>query len=282
MSELGATAPGFGEGAGTATSAVRAHDWMTALQREVESSRTANHPLLARAAAGAFTREQYARFGAQHQSLVGVFTRYLELMLLATDDSSQKLWLAKVLVDEYGEGSEGHDHAELYARFLGTVGVAREAQLDAPLVPEAWRHVGAHLALCREQPFLAQLGAFGPAHEWAIPTMFGHLIRGLASAGVGADERAYFDLHTEQDQDHGAWMAEAMAQLANDEAARDLVRAGARFSLALRGELWDAIERVVDGADPAEGSPGTVRDLRAATEAWLRGAAWPVELPSFG
>jgi len=256
-------------------------DWMDALRHEVASSSTANHALLTRAASGAFDRERYARFGAQHQSLVGVFTRYLELLLLATDDSSQKLWLAKVLVDEYGEGSEGHDHAELYARFLEHTGVARGEQDDAPLVVEAWQHVGAHLTLCREQPFLVGLGAFGPAHEWAIPTMFGHLVRGLDGAGITESERLYFDLHTEQDQDHGAWMAEAMAPLAIDEVTRDQVRAGARYSLALRGDLWSAIERVLDGADPASDSPGTARDLRAATEAWLRGAPWPVELPRF-
>lgn len=255
--------------------------WMAALERGVETSRTANHPLLERAARGEFDRAQFARFGAQHQALVGVFTRYLELLLLATDDSSQKLWLAKVLVDEYGEGSGGHDHAAMYARFLASVGVSRDAQSDAPLVREAWQHVGAHLELCRAQPFLVGLGAFGPAHEWAIPTMFGHLIAGLDAAGIGLDEREYFDLHTEQDQDHGAWMAEAMAQLATDEDTREQVRAGARFSLALRGELWDAIERVMDGADPSADSPGTARDLRAATEAWLRGTSWPVELPSF-
>lgn len=257
-------------------------DWMGALQREIERSRAVTHPLLMRAGRGELTRDQYARFGGQHVALVGVFTRYLELLLLATDDSSQKLWLAKVLVDEYGEGSNGHDHAELYAHFLARLGSDGDARDRTPLAPAVWRHVGAHLALCREQPFLVGLGAFGPGHEWAIPPMFASLVRGLAAAGVTEDERLYFDLHTEQDQDHGAWMAEAMGRLAVDESTRDLVRHGARFSHERRAELWDAAERIVDGADPAEGSPGTVLDLRAATDAWLRGAAWPVELPAFG
>ncbi|MEZ5980427.1 MAG: iron-containing redox enzyme family protein, partial [Planctomycetota bacterium] len=252
--------------------------WLAELQRDVESSAAVRHPLLERAGRGELSREQFARFGRQHQALVGVFTRYLELLLLATDDSSQKLWLAKILIDEYGEGSEGKDHAELYAGFLERLGVDERARLDTPLVPEVWRFVGGHLALCREQPFLAGLGALGPGHEWAIPSMFERMVRGLGAAGVTLEERLYFDLHTEQDQDHGKWMTEAMAKLVVDGATRDLVRAGAMRSLALRAELWSAIERVVDGADPVKGSPGTLRDLRAAVAATLHGAEWPVDL----
>ena len=74
------------------------------LRRDVERHPAVNHPLLARVAQVPFSREDYRVFGMQHYALVGTFTRYLELLLLRAPDSEAKLWLAKVLCDEYGEG----------------------------------------------------------------------------------------------------------------------------------------------------------------------------------
>ena len=83
------------------------------LRREIETHPAVNHPMLARAAFVPFTREDYKIFGLQHYPLVGTFTTYMELLLLRAPHSDAKQWLAKVLVDEYGEGSDDKDHAEL-------------------------------------------------------------------------------------------------------------------------------------------------------------------------
>ncbi|MDP6945256.1 MAG: iron-containing redox enzyme family protein, partial [Myxococcota bacterium] len=92
------------------------------LRHEVEVHVGVNHPLLARVAFVPFTREDYLVFGLQHYPLVGTFTTYLELLLLRAPDSDAKQWIAKVLVDEYGEGSDDKDHAELYREFLSACG----------------------------------------------------------------------------------------------------------------------------------------------------------------
>ena len=81
-----------------------------------------NHLFLNRLATGMFSKEDYRVFAENHYPLVCVFCSYLERLLVRAPDSEAKLWLAKVLVDEYGEGSEGHDHATLYGNFLAASG----------------------------------------------------------------------------------------------------------------------------------------------------------------
>src|ERR1019366_3157124 len=94
------------------------HRFLQDLRRDCEQHPGTNHLFLARCAVTPYTREDYATYAEQHFSLVAVFTRYLENLLLRAPDSESKQWLAKVLVDEYGEGSEGKDHATLYRAFI--------------------------------------------------------------------------------------------------------------------------------------------------------------------
>lgn len=249
--------------------------WLEDLREEVLAHPTLHHPLVARLGEGPPVAD-WAAFGRQHHALVGCFTRYMELLLLNAPDAGQKLWLAKVLVDEYGEGSDGRDHAELHRGWAAHAGVDAAELERAPLAREVWDFVGTHLALARDEPFLVGLGALGPGHEWAIPSLFGRLIPGLAKSGFAPDQRLYFDLHTEQDVDHGRWMAEALARLAKEPSARADVRRGALTSLAARGRVWDAVLARLDAPHADHPSPGTLRDLRQAVAWFVRGRAWPV------
>jgi hypothetical protein len=95
-----------------------------------------------------------------------------------------------------------------------------------------------HLRWCCEEDFLIGLGAVGPGHEWAIPAMFQHIIGGLRAAGFAEHEIGYFTLHVEQDQDHGAWLEEALLRLAVDGRSQALIREGCLRSLAARERLW--------------------------------------------
>lgn len=270
--------------------------WLRSLREEVERHPAVNHLLLARLATGRYTKFDFRSFGLQHYALVGLFTKYMELLLLRAPSSEQKLWLAKVLVDEYGEGSDGDDHTTLYGQYLSNVGAEDGDKTRTPLCREVWDFVGEHLRICREESFLVGLGALGPGHEWAIPKMFSHIIPGLARAGVTQVERNYFDLHTEQDIDHARWMSEALEKLARDEESREEVRRGATLSLRARYRVWTGIEReIVARRQPASleaarrglhgelgtrvdtESPGDVRDLMRTVQQTLEGRPWPLE-----
>jgi pyrroloquinoline quinone (PQQ) biosynthesis protein C len=256
----------------TESSSLEALPWLQKLRIEVERHPAVNHTLLARLATGPYTKRDYLSFGLQHFALVGFFTSYLERLLLRAPSSTEKLWLAKVLIDEYGEGSRGEDHATLYRSFLRHAG-ASEAEISlTALCSSVAEFVWEHLRICRQEPFLAGLGALGPGHEWSIPKMFGHIIPGLQRAGFSDQEIEYFHLHVEQDQDHGAWMSEVLTEMARSSQEQEEVRRGALHSLQARARLWTDIERSIVGWRNPQGLPcssrkpaPTLRDLQQRT-----------------
>lgn len=219
--------------------------FLAALRREVEQHFAVNHPLLMRLRHVPFTRADYRIFGLQHYSLVGTFTTYLELLLVKAPSSDQKTWIAKVLVDEYGEGSDGEDHAALYRGFLRATGSPEGEEYRTRLHAHVTGFVGEHLRICRDEPFLVGLGAVGPGHEWAIPRMFPPIIDGLRRAGFGAEEMRYFTLHVLQDEDHGAWLEEALRTTATTAEAQAQIRRGTLLSLAARARFWSAVQDMI-------------------------------------
>ncbi|HVE81986.1 MAG TPA: iron-containing redox enzyme family protein [Myxococcales bacterium] len=228
-----------------------AREFLSGLRREVESHPGINHALLARVAHVPFTREDYRVFGLQHYALVGSFTRYLELLLPRAPDSEAKSWIAKVLVDEYGEGSGGQDHAELYRGFLKATGAAPGEERATPLHAAVTGFIDEHDRICREEPFLVGLGALGPGHEWSIPRMFPPIVQGLRRARFTEQEIVYFTLHLEQDIDHGAWLEQALERYATTEQAQAQIRRGAELSLQARARFWSGVqEKIVRWRQP--------------------------------
>ncbi len=212
--------------------------FLAALHDEVAHHAGVGHSLLGRMEIDPKRRDDFKIFSGQHYPLVGTFTRYLELLLLNAPSSDAKIWLAKVLVDEYGERSEGQDHAAHYRIFMHACGWRDEELGGIALHPAVTGFIAEHLRLCTEAPFLVGLGAVGPGHEWAIPTMFENILRGLRQAGFAEHEIEYFTLHTLQDIDHAAWLEEALARFATTAEAQEQIRRGCLLSLAARERLW--------------------------------------------
>lgn len=247
---------------------MNAREFLKALRAEIESHPGVNHLFLNRLATGMFAKQDYRVFAENHYPLVCVFCSYLERLLVRAPDSEAKLWLAKVLVDEYGEGSEGHDHATLYGNFLNASGGEVKSRHAIRVPAPAAAFIAEHRRVTAMEPFLVGLGAVGPGHEWAIPKMFDSVIPGLRRAGYDEEEIHYFTLHIDQDEDHGTWLEEALARYGATEEAQQQIRRGALLSLEARRRFWDGVQRAVmqwrqprsirpDGATPRT----TVREL---------------------
>ena len=219
-----------------------AQAFVDALRVEVESHPGVNHPLLARVGQVPFTREDFKVLGLQHFALVGQFCNYLEHLLLTAPDSEAKSWLAKVLVDEYGEGSDGKDHSTLYREYLHVCGATDDEIDGVQLHPAVTGFIAEHRRLTRQAPFLVGLGAVGPGHEWSIPKMFPPIVKGLRRAGLPEDGISYFTLHLEQDIDHGLWLEEALLRYAGTPAAQAEIRQGALLSLQARARFWSGVQ----------------------------------------
>lgn len=217
-------------------------DFLRDLRTEVESHPAVNHLFLSRLKHVPFTREDYKVMGCQHYPLVGRFTSYMEMLLVRGPSSDAKSWLAKVLVDEYGEGSDGKDHATLYVEYLRATGVGIGEEKDTLLHPAVTGFIREHIRMCTEEPFLVGLGALGPGHEWTIPKMFPLIVAGLRKAGFSEEHILYFSLHMEQDIDHGNWLQEALALFSTTREEQMQIRRGALLSLAARERFWSGVQ----------------------------------------
>jgi len=247
-----------------------ARRFLADLHVEVAAHAGVAHSLLGRMDIDPRARADFRIFSGQHYPLVGTFTRYLELLLLNAPSSAAKIWLAKVLVDEYGERSGGADHAAHYRVFMRACGWA-DGESDAiPLHREVTGFIVEHLKLCTEEPFLVGLGAVGPGHEWAIPTMFENILRGLRLAGFAEHEIEYFTLHTHQDIDHAAWLEEALATFATTDEAQAQIRRGCLLSLAARERLWWGIADKINAGRMRARLPWATSSTSDADETTLR------------
>jgi pyrroloquinoline-quinone synthase len=257
----------------------RARQFLKDLRHEISTHPGVGHSLLGRMLTDPRSRADFRVLAGQHFPLVGNFTRYMELLLLNAPDSEAKCWLAKVLVDEYGERSEGHDHAEHYRRFMHAAGIEPGLEDTVPLHPEVVFFIREHYRIATAEPFLVGLGALGPGHEWSIPAMFELAVAGLRKAGFAEREIEYWTMHLEQDQDHGAWLEEALVKYCADEGNREQIRRGALLSLDARERFWWGVSDKIAAATTARSLPrgaGATRSDGQLTLRQLR-AAWRVE-----
>ena len=240
--------------------------FLKGLRHDIETHPAVNHVFLNRCATLPLTREDYKICGLQHYPLVGLFTTYMEHLLFRAPNSDCKQWIAKVLVDEYGEGSDGLDHSQLYRNYLSACGVSPGEEDRVVLDPAVVDFVRTHMHLVTKEPFLVGLGALGPGHEWAIPKMFESLILGLRRV-FDDDEINYFLLHCEQDADHGAWLEEALADHVKTQEEADQVHRGAMASMDARHRFWTGVEqRVVKWRQPL-----LKTDAKERARLWLGG-----------
>ncbi len=109
------------------------------------------------------------------------------------------------------------------------------------LLPAPRAFVQLHLDMTLRS-WLEALGAVGPGHEWAIPLMFPHLVRGLErSLQLDPAALEYFHLHINLDVEHGKALEESLLRWATTAENQGDVRRGAGRSLEARAALWGAL-----------------------------------------
>ncbi len=223
-----------------------AERFLDALEVEVRGHQALHHPFLRRFAQGGLRRLQLWAFGLQHYQLVRVFTAYLESLHKSVPDPAVRDWIHRVLEDEYAHPhSFDHSHSALYRKFLKFLGLTEEDWDRAEALPETQAFITHHIELTSLRHYLVGLGAVGPGHEWAIPTMFTYLVEGLRKVGVEEKPLEYFTLHISQDIEHGRLLRLALARFAESPENQEQIREGARASLDARARFWDGLHRLV-------------------------------------
>lgn len=103
--------------------------------------------------------------------------------------------------------------------------------------------------------------------------MFELAVAGLRKAGFAESEIEYWTMHMDQDQDHGAWLEEALVGYCETPQQREQVRKGALLSLDARERFWWGVTDKIAAATTRRSVPGagatsdegqlTLRQLRA-------------------
>jgi pyrroloquinoline-quinone synthase len=219
---------------------------LDALEVEVRTHPALHHPFLCRFAQGTCQRLQLWAFGLQHYQLVRVFTSYLEALVKSIHQPQVRDWIHRILNDEYARPhTYDRSHPALYRRFLRALGLSEEDWERVEGLPETRAFVERHLELTVLRHPAVGLGAMGPGHEWAIPTMFAYLIDGLRKAGLGEQSLEYFTLHVAQDMEHGKLMRAALACYADTPENQARIREGALASLDARARFWEGLHRAI-------------------------------------
>lgn len=220
--------------------------FLAALEVEVQGHPALHHPFLRRFAQSKLERLQCWAFGLQHYQLVRMFTSYLEALRKSIPEPEVRDWIQRVLEDEYARPhTYERSHPALYRRFLRALGLTEEDWERAEALSETRAFIERHLELTALRHPAVGLGAVGPGHEWAIPTMFAYLVDGLRKAGVGEEALEYFTLHVAQDLEHGKLMRAALARYADTAENQARIRDGALASLDARACFWEGLGRVV-------------------------------------
>lgn len=223
-----------------------AERFLDALEVEVRGHPALHHPFLRQFAHGGHRRLQLWTFGLQHYQLVRVFTSYLEALLKSIPESEVRDWIHRVLEDEYAHPrSFDRSHSALYRKFLQALGLTDKDWDRAEALPETRAFINHHIELTSLRHYLVGLGAVGPGHEWAIPTMFTYLVDGLRKVGVEEKALEYFTLHIAQDLEHSRLLRMALAHYAETPKNRERIIEGARASLDARARFWDGLHRAL-------------------------------------
>jgi pyrroloquinoline-quinone synthase len=215
---------------------MRKDDVAARLDRATHDHRLLDHPFYKAWAAGALTQDDLAFYSTQYWRQVEAFPSYLESLAERVDGPTRTIVAANLADERDG------DHPGLWRSFAAALGVS-DVGATAP-EPETERCVGDFGAACGSAPAAFALGMIY-GYESQTPEVATTKVAGLREHyGIDGPGVAYFELHGDLDVTHAAGLAEAIAEVADDDDAVAEAEAGARAGAAAVYELLDGVARV--------------------------------------
>jgi pyrroloquinoline-quinone synthase len=169
------------------------------------------HPFYQRWLAGELTRDDLRRYAAQYFRFEAAFPGYLCQVLAKLDTAADRRVLLQNLVDEEGGPQT---HLELFVRFANALGLTRD-ELEATPVTEstqalletfdqATRHGSAAEGLVALYAYESQAAEVAASKTASL----------MASYSIApGDGTAFWEVHAEADELHGAWERELLERL---------------------------------------------------------------------
>jgi pyrroloquinoline quinone (PQQ) biosynthesis protein C/quercetin dioxygenase-like cupin family protein len=249
--------------------ALSAEQFVDALQAQALTSRTVAHPLLDDIAEGRFVDLPSAikRFLSEYYFYSYRFTRFLAATMASLYAPEHRAALVGNSAEESGHLDEAHrrelaaagiepdhvaaPHPELFRRFLGAIGLDRQAMLERMphIATAAW--VDTMEDLYRHGGQEQAVGALGIATEGIVRPMYQKLLDGIARAwpDLRPEDRAFFDLHAAVDDEHAEVLRGIAIALAKTPASRRALAIGVTRALNARGQFFDEMQHHLRSAD---------------------------------
>ena len=194
-------------------------DMRQSIEAALAGRRLLSHPFYQRWEAGQLQPGELAAYAGQYQHFEAALPGLLRAMLQGLDpDSPAARLIAQNLADEEGNPEA---HVTLFAAFADGVGAHATAPTDAT---RRLLDTYGRLVATGSVHGLAALIAY----EMQAPEIAATKAAGLR-AHYALDSRAteFWDVHAHMDRDHADWAVDALAQLADAEAAIPAVCAAA-------------------------------------------------------
>lgn len=209
------------------------------LDGATEDARILTHPFYKAWAAGTLTTEDLSFYATQYWRQVESFPGYLETIASRLPSSHARGVVLENLADEV----DG-DHLGLWMEFAEGVGASRESILASETAPETAECIARFKAASKDRSTAFALGMIY-GYESQTPAVATTKVEGLRNHyGVDGPALKYFELHGELDIEHSGELADAIAEIAKDEAALAEAEAGARAGAAAIWTLLDGVSRV--------------------------------------
>lgn len=169
------------------------------------------HPFYQRWLAGELTRDDLRRYAAQYFRFEAAFPGYLCQVLAKLDSAADRRVLLQNLVDEEGGPQT---HLELFVRFASALGLQRDDLERTPVTEsthalletfdQATRHGSAAEGLVTLYAYESQAAEVAASKTASL----------MASYDIApGDGTAFWEVHAEADQLHGAWERELLERL---------------------------------------------------------------------
>ncbi len=228
-------------------------EFIERISDDVLESTAVNHPYLQAMRKGEFPDLKFALkdFAFQYGLYGTPFISYLSAVIENLSNVEHRQILQANLAEEEGNAHDAdlpsellesvvkQSHVQLYRRFQEALGVdSKYCDTATDSQPGAiWSQK--FLKLCEIDEYVG-VGAIGIGTELIVSKIYNQILEGLkAHSNLTIQQRVFFDLHSECDDEHSAQLLLIAKDLADSPKSSEKIEYGAIEAIKLRVEFWD-------------------------------------------